>query len=303
MRIKSTILKDFREKANLSQSDIAEKLGATQQRISAIETGATDVSIWEFMQIMQIIGQPTENFWMLYVETNEYEAYRKYRELNRLLRDDTQLDKARKLLPYFEKKKLAKEPFIKQFIAYAKIVTNEEMKAEQAIFELEETIKITFKDYDESQVNGKHMTYHEIKIATEIAFKLNQLGEHDRGIALLKAILEGRENAKTTEDDKRILFPSLMYNLAGFLREAERMEEAIETSNETLKICKKYKSYKSVPWIHYNIACCQRALGEEEYLYKNHLQLAYYCARAHGDNQSATIIKKDAEESFNIFLQ
>ncbi|MCL2840265.1 MAG: helix-turn-helix domain-containing protein [Defluviitaleaceae bacterium] len=303
MKINSTPLKQWREEANLSQTDIAEKLNISQQKVSKIEKGYKDVTIWEFASIAQVVGQPTENFWMLYLDTDEYEAYRKYRELNLLLRSNSRLDEARKFLPYFEKTKLAKEPFIKQFIAYAHVVTNEDLTAEQAIIDLEKIIKMTMKDYNETEVINKRMTYHEILIVTEIAFKLYDLKEYDRSIELIKAILKGRENAKTTEDDRRILFPSLTYTLAGFLRKAGRIEEALSTSFEALKLEKKYSTYGNTPWLHYNIACCQRILKEEVYVYKSHLEQAYYCARAHGDNESAAIIKKDAEENFGILIQ
>ncbi len=51
-----TLLKAFRKTAKLTQTDVAKRLGVTQQTVSAMERNAESVSAERLMALMNILG-------------------------------------------------------------------------------------------------------------------------------------------------------------------------------------------------------------------------------------------------------
>lgn len=52
----SPLLRAFRKQANLTQVDVAQRLGVTQQTVSALERNAEAVSAQRLTQLMNILG-------------------------------------------------------------------------------------------------------------------------------------------------------------------------------------------------------------------------------------------------------
>lgn len=52
----STLLRAFRKEAKLTQIDVAQRLGVTQQTVSALERNAEAVSAQRLTQLMNILG-------------------------------------------------------------------------------------------------------------------------------------------------------------------------------------------------------------------------------------------------------
>ena len=86
------------------------------------------------------------------------------------------------------------------------------------------------------------------------------------------------------------------------LGKANRYKESLAVCNNAIEICREYNRLRLVSIILHNMASCYRLLGEEEQIYKPHLIRAYHCAYAIGDNETANIIKKDAEKDFGIVI-
>lgn len=51
-----TLLKSFRKQAGLTQGQLAERLGVTQQTLSALERNADRVSVDRLLQLLSILG-------------------------------------------------------------------------------------------------------------------------------------------------------------------------------------------------------------------------------------------------------
>ncbi|MCL2565777.1 MAG: helix-turn-helix transcriptional regulator [Defluviitaleaceae bacterium] len=301
MRINSEIVKRLRKRAGLSQEKLAEKLGINQQQISLIENGKNDMDVWQFIFFLEILGQPSENFWQIYLDTKEYDEYRIYRKLNRMLRDN-KIDDIAEILPEFENGQLAKRSYIKQFAAYLRVITNSNISPEQKLDELYKVIEISIKDFRETEISTYRLNYNEICIINEIAINLFEIGEKERAIDLLKGIIASRKEIQASEEDMGILFPPLMATLSTFLGRAGRIRESLKICNEALDISREYNNARCVPSILYNIASGEDLLGVDKNKVKERLLEAYYCANALGRYVTASVIKKDAEESFGITI-
>ena len=296
------IIKKIRLGMGLSQEDFATKLHVSSRQVPRIENGTASMSMWKFMYMIELLDRPTEELWLLYLDTEEYDGYKKYVKLKRLL-SNRLFDEAKDILPEFEKGVLSKQPTARQYLAYAKIVINkEDMSHEKVIDELFLAMRISKPNFEENKITEYRMTHNELYIANTIANTLYKIGEKDRSIKLAKGLIESMENSGVSEEDKAILFPLLMTNLSTNLGRSGKIKEALKVCNRALEICREYNNFKYVHHISYNIAYCYKELGEEEQVYKTHLVRAYHSACAVHNHKDAVIIKNDAKKSFGITL-
>ena len=293
------LIKQMRKDMDISQEDMADRLYISPRQLSRIETGEKSLDIWQFTSLMELLGLPTEDFWLLYLEANEYREYLLYKQIKRLLKERKFLE-AKDVLLELENNSLSERPFINQFIAYAKVATDKDMPHEQAIEGLYAAILISRKDFDESKVSEYRLNYNEISILNHLALRLNNSGEKERAITITKAIIESRDSIRASEEDKATHLPSLTFNLSNYLGQAGRYKESLDYCDKAIKVSREYGNLGTVPRILHNMASCYRLLGEEQQVYKTYLVRAYHCAYAIGDNEVANNIKKDAEAKFGI---
>jgi len=293
------MIRKIRMDIGVSQEDLAEQLYISQRQLSRIETGEKNLDIWQFMTLMELAGLPTEDFWLLYMDTKDYDDYRTYKRIKGLVWED-KFSEARVLLEELEKTTLSNHPFIRQFIAHYKIETDSEMPREQVIEELTKVMHMSKPSFDESKISEYRLNYNEIGIITGIAVSAAALGDVDRSVALHEAIISNRKNIRASDDDKARLLPNLMTNLTTILGRAGRYRESLKYCYEALDVCRLYGKFRQLPSILVNIASGYRLLGEEESVYRPYLNRAYQCALGIGDKRQIDAIKKTAEESFGI---
>jgi len=293
------LIKQIRNDMGLSQREMAERLQISPRQLSRIEKGESDIDLWQFMALAEALGLPSADFWLLYLETNEYDDYRTYHKIRRFLRNNM-LDEAKGLLTKFEESSLSDHPFIRQFVAYAKVTVDREIPYEQAIDELYKAMHLSRPNFDVNKISEYRMTYNEINIAIGIAHRYSLTGELEKSIAITESIIESRESIRATEDDKAALFPTLMYNLSNQYGKVGKYKESLKYCYSALEVCREYNNLRLVPRILKNMASGYKLLGEEEQIYRTHLIRAYHCAFAIGDTAFANKLKENAEEDFGI---
>jgi len=300
MKMKEGLIRNMRKSAGLTQSQAAAKLHMSQQHFSRIEKGEYGMDMWDFASFSQIVGQSGDDFSVLYYDSEEYVDYLEYRRINRLIRDN-KIDEVRAALPDFEKKTKSNRPMIQQFIALAKVITNEDAPRERLLNELQQAIEMSIENFNEEKIADYRLNYTEILIIYEIALKLFDLNEQERAISILSTTIKGRKSFRATESEKSTALPQLMYALSNFLGMTKRTQEALDVSCEALDMSIKCNNLRSVPGIIYNIACCKDILKlAPPNEIKSLLLEAYYCAKAIRRYELADIIKKDAESTFGI---
>lgn len=295
------IIKKIRVDLKLSQEEMATRLFIEQKRISRIETGKVKVDIWQLMQMLELLGYPSEDFWLLYLDSEEYEGYRTYRLLKRQLWE-RDFDKANVTMNNITQRPLAKQPFIAQFLELAKVMLEEKLSHKDAIEELFKAIKLSIPTFDVSKIHEYRLTYNEIYILIEMAGNYSKMEDKDSAICITQAIIESRENSRTSEEDRARLFPALMFNLSNYYGQSGRVKEALKACNQAIEICREYSNFNDVPAILLNTASCHYLLGEQHHIYKTHLLRAYHTAYAHGDFELGKRIKADAKRDFDITI-
>jgi len=301
MKVNGAIIKKLRKEAKISQKALAEKMFVSEKQFSRYETGESEMSLWVYFSFMEAIGMPSENYWVLYMDSNEYNDYLKYKKLRRLLRDSKYKEIA-KLLPEFKKTHLSNEKFIKQFIDYLEVLCNEQSDSLTALNRLFDIICQSIPSFDEAKIDTYRMTYNELCIVSSICDLLFNINEDERALSILLKILDGRKKMRTSEDDIPVIFPPIMCQASNNLGRIGKIDEALTIAEEGLKIALEYNNIRCVPALLYIIACCKDLKNEPKEEIKGLLLQAYWGAKMCENLAFAETIKKDAKESFNIFV-
>jgi len=293
------MIKNMRMNIGVTQEEFASRIYVSQRQLSRIENGKQEVDIWQFMSFMELLGLPTDDFWLMYLETKDYEYYLAYKQIKNLAWED-KISETKELLDKLEKSPMSKHKFIRQFIDIYRIDLDVKMSHEQAIKENVKAMHICRPDFDEAKVSEYLLTYNEISIIIGIAIHAGALGDVERSVALHKAVIDNREKIRASDEDKARFLPILMSNLSTILGRAGRYEESLEYCHKALDASRKYGNFHMIPNILVNMASGYRLTGEEERVYMTYLNRAYQCALAFGSQKNIDIIKKTAEESFGV---
>ena len=296
------LIRNIRKDMKLTQEAMAEELGISARQLSRIENGESDIELWQFMSIMEQIGQPVEDYWLLYLGTKEYEEYRTFRFLKRLT-SDRKYTEAMEVLRRFEAGLLSKQPFIMQFVAIAKVKADKDISDKDAITAMLEVIRMTKPKFDESKVAEYRLTSNEIAALIELASRYFSTGCEEKAISLAESIIESRHNIHASEEDRASLLPALMSNLSTMLGRVGRYEESLRYCNMAKDISTMYSDYRLLPLLLFNSASCQYHLGEEKHVYRTELIRAFHCANAMGQYETAKTIKENAKLSLGVTIK
>jgi len=295
------IIKLMRKEMGLCQEEMAAQLFISVRQLARIEAGEAGMDIWQFITTVELLGSPSEDFWLLYLDSAEYASYRDYRRLKRQL-GNNDWSQAKKIVAQLEKSTLIKQPVVKQYVAYVKISLEMTQFHAERLGAFTNAMFMSKPNFDESKISEYRMTYNEINIALGIAECLAHLGEHDRAIAIIKSLLEGRDNNKVSEEDSAFISPALHFMLSGLLSHAGRYKEALKACENAVEVCRAYNNLNRIPEMLYGMADCYYKLGEEEHIYKTYLVRAYHAAYGIGRNEAAAKIKESALKLFGITI-
>jgi len=295
------IIKSMRKEMGLSQEDMAEQLFISVRQLARIEAGEAGMDVWQFVTTLELLGSPTEDFWLLYLDSGEYASYRDYKRLKRLL-DDGDIAGVNDIVAKLEKGALIKQPVVKQFVEYLKTVIKKNIHPVEKVDALYKVMAMSKPHFEEDKISEYRMTYNEITIALGMTEYLTFLGEHDRAISIIQSMINSRESARASEEDKALLFPSLFFSLSRALKKAGKYKEALKASSSAIETCREYNNLKWIPEMLFFMADCYHKLGEEEHIYKTQLVRAYHVAYGIGRNDAAATIKKDAMEQYGVIV-
>jgi len=291
----------MRKEMGLSQEEMAEQLFISVRQLARIESGEAGMDVWQFITTLELLGTPTEDFWLLYLDSGEYTSYRDYKRLKRQL-GNGDWSKAKDIIVDIEKGPLVKQPVVMQFIAYVKISIEMAAPSDEAIDDLIKVIQMSKPSFDESKISEYRMSYNEIQIALIMAQCLAALEKHDRAVSIVQSLIDSRKNNRVSEEDKTIILPSLYFVLSGILRRAGRYKEALRACVNAVDACREYNNLRNIPEMLFNMADCYHKLGEEEHIYKTHLVRAYHVAYGIGRNDTAAAIKEGALKHYGVIV-
>ena len=280
-------LKRMRKTLGYNQEEMAHRLNISRSQLARMEAGAVAVDIWHFIALMELAGMPAQDFWTLTLETHEFENYKMIKSLKRLIRADKTAD-AKVLLAKLKDSlevdsKVSAQ--VNQYIAFADIVLQDDIKREDALKMLDEALFMTKKNFNEDLITNYRLTYNEIDILVQKAWHLFELDEKERAIKITKSLIASRKNMGADETDRAYVFPTLMSNLSTMLGRIGNYKESLICCLEAMSVCEELQEFEVMPLLLYNAASCHRLLGESKDVWLPIILRAYYAARANRQHQ------------------
>ena len=293
------ILKVIMKEYDLNQREMAEIMLLEPRQMSRIISGAQELDLVHLLELVQNIGMPTEDLWVLFLETDEYKGYRIYRKIKRLIRD-RKMDELAIVFAEFLETPLAEHKAMRQFVAYVQVELDTHSPPEEVEGNIMAALRIRNPDFDVDKVALYRLNYNEICLLICLADQYEKLGNRSKAIALTKAMIDSREYIKATEEDKAHLYPALLFNLATLVGTDKRYKEALKHCDTAIEICREYNNLIYAPDILFLMVKCYFGLKEDEDIYRAFLIRAYYTALGHGNREFAMEIKSDAAKYLGI---
>lgn len=290
----------------MSQKDMAELLRCNVRTFQRMDAGESKVDIWQFIAISEAAQIPMQDFWILHLETHEFEDYSRFKKLKNLIHAE-RMKEASVVLAEIKSnlKPSSKAVYLRQYILLAEVELNEDMPREEALKQLDDAIRMTKPKFDETKIKDCRLSYNEVNILIEIAWIISEAGNRDRAIYITKSLIESRQNISASPEDMAHLLPALMSNVATMLGKVERYNESLKYCQMAMDICEEFQEFRLMPKLLYMAASCYRLLGDDKEKWLSYITRAYYCALGNRQYKKAQIIKKDAEdkEKFGIKLR
>jgi transcriptional regulator with XRE-family HTH domain len=308
------MIKKLRKDMGLTQAELAGRLLISQRHVARLESNETRLDVWQFVALTEIMGQRTEDFWLLYLDTEEYEHYIMFKRLKLILRNKGSENEVAELVSKLKDGALGEKPLLKQFLRFAEIeighlaepavketgLRNSAENPEDMLAKLDGVLRMSIPDFDESQVHTYRLTYNERAIIAKMANVLRMTGEIDKAIGLAAALVDNVENSNMSHEDIAATLPNGLINLATMYGMANRIDECLACNERLISVCREYKTYRFIPQALQNKANCLYLTGKGESDYKPLLLEAYYSAKAMGDDYFADFIKDKVTKTLKI---
>lgn len=309
MEINGELVRKFRKKLGMTQEKFAKKIGVSEKTISRIENNDYksddyNLSIWKFTRMMELVGIPDSDFWVLYLTTEEYEGYKIYKKVQRFI-DQDRIEESIHLLEELSKNPIAENSIVNQSIKHMKIIaeiafndaTGVEVYYEEILRRLYTLLSVDY--LQESKLLTQPLTQSELKILNHTAVIFYHKGDIKRSITLLESLYNRKGKFQMSEEDHAKMLPVIMANLANYLLKDEQFDKSLELATKALKLCKESKELWSIPDILLTMARLHKFNEDLEEKYTQVALQAYYSAKAMGRE----LLAKEVYDDFKNLIE
>ena len=308
--VSGVLIKELRQELNLSQELFAEKVAISTRHLSRIENNKVDIDVFYFINIMNIFEKSMADFWLLFLDSNEYRRYEMYDHLLYSFSKENWAD-FNTTISELKEDSMLDSPHIKQILAYAEIIKAETSRGSSLqdfnAYDLEKmynAIKITIPDFEEENVSEYLLTQNEIYLIGDICDALAGLKQHKRAIKLAKALSKNKSiKARLSEDKGDYGYIYAVGSLIACYESAKMYNEALDEAIKLHKYCVKENELTSIDVYLESIASSYKSLGEEESFYKSYLIRSYHWAVLRGYERNIAYIERAAKEKYHVSLE
>jgi len=307
--VNGKLVKNLRESLHLSQEEFAEKISVSVSTLHRIEKNETHLDVFHFMDIMHTFDKSVDDFFLLFLDSNQYLEYKKYIGHETLF-THKRLDGLPKNIKLRDNS-LVESPHAQLLVAYSKILdtvfyreSNPEVFTAQDLDNLYKAINITINGFNEQMVAGYLLTAVEIYVICDISKALSDTKQHERATNLAKALLSNKTIKARAEIDSSDYANIYVYaNLIRRYSAAEMHSEALSYALNLPTHCIKENRLHGMDTFLSLLAECYKSAGEDELHYKSHFIRGYYLTALKGMDYSISAYRKDAKEIFNVELE
>ena len=196
-------------------------------------------------------------------------------------------------------------PLERQYVMYVDaLIQNLEGEGAVAILpQLIEAVHQTRPDFDlENPEQAGLLTFHEINLLNNIAIAYWKGGKKESGMGLMLYLKEYMEKNLIDEKEKGGHYPMVLANLAKWLLEEEKVQEALEICEDGIEACLHYGKLLLFPVLLLYKAGALERLGESEKAIDAYRQV-YYMSKAMKNDNRAKEVKGFMLEQYKILLE
>jgi len=288
-----SIIRNLRKDMGISQEDMAKRLYMSQREFSRIESGETELEWLEFILVFGALGHFTDDFWVMYLDYEEFKGYMQYQNIRKSIKKDRYVE-ASIALDAFKESNLANHDFMKQFTSAMTHILAE-TDDETLINGLQEALSLSIPNCDPAH----NYTYIEIIIISKLAQAHSRQGDQDLAIHMLNGIAIGLDanSLRITREEKVMLFPAPIVSLSRLLMQAGRYEDAAQMCNKALDTGQALNNLRFHPEITFILAICHIHSGKPKSDYIPLLARAYHGACGIGQTHLAKEILEAYHEA------
>jgi len=251
--------------------------------------------------IMQRLGRNIDYYFDTFPTHEDFANKQKRDKINNML-VHREYDEAEVLLDELAmNKRFNKFSINKQFIALsrASIFVSKNGYGIEHIAMLNEALKITRKNFNLKHVAQMHLSYYEVLIFNQMASSLCSSGEIRAGLRLFEDLIESMDQFYVDEREKKRMYTTVLYNLAGFLYHEKRHRESMEHTSTGIEIDVIYGQLDLLSDKYDNLARVMLGMGDNENCLPN-FALAYYSALLVGRQDDADYTNKHVAKYLEI---
>jgi len=282
------LIKHLRKKRDVTQEELAKKLFISQRTLSNVEKGTAELNLLQFRSAFSILGVVIEDYWIIFLTPEELDVYLQYKKMKSLLGSGG-IDELRDIYSDIKHSSLVQKPFLNQFISYIGVITDEIMPDNKKLKNLDTALRKSIRNFEGEKIGEYRLSYSEVLIVGEIALLYARLGKRDNAIQLLDGIVQNIDNTRITNEDKIMLLPKPLTDLATLFMEEGEYEKAAVICEKALEMVRANMNIRFGPVAAYTLGICHHKMGSDNYMH--FLAIAYHTARAFAQNDLAEKIR------------
>lgn len=253
MYMVGSVIKNEREKHKISQEELCFGICAVST-LSRIEHNEQTPSMEKAMALLNRLGLEGSSY-LSFVSEDEHEFYRISRDAEEMVVQRRYVEAYDYVMKH--EKCMNKNKFRKQFLCGIRAIKTcfEDKQYETAIEMTEEAIRYTCPHFDKTKKIRYFLTDMEVNIINVMAVSYWWSKKNLVALNLLLNLADAlREQYSTIGMDDNFRYPMILCNLAKWLNEKNRFEEAFEYIELGRKACIKSGKMRMLPFF-----CCCRA--------------------------------------------
>ena len=267
-----SLIKRRRKQKGLTQEELALNI-IDRATLSKIESGGITPSRKTIETLLQKLGYDPHNLIDFFLNDEESEVQKTIDRLDAVLFNETaqgSLDKpvkeAERLIALLEEnEKFMESKLNVQYVLHKKAIIAVFTKSSDAPLEmLMDAIKISIPKYSDKHIEDYHLSNQEARIINLVAKVYFDNDRKEDAINLLSRLKANFEKHCIDNRTMGTLYPSVVYNLAGFLCKVGRFEESLKVCENAIEVCKQTGYYRTMPLIVGYKADCLLNLGAKE---------------------------------------
>ena len=272
IKVDGALLKEYRKKKGLTQVQLAEGI-CEQATVSNIENKNMSPGINILSALCKKLNVEISD---ILVETEEDKIRKKLSEIQSL-NAVSKYKESYEILQTVDQKKVSNSDLLNQILFYQGLLDHLYAKKEDAaLFYFNQVLEQT----TETDI-------HHLQAAANVAMIYLAKGELD----FAKVYVERTLKILNDTDFDNLMVCAVYYNIATYYSKIENYEKAIQLCEKGIEYNKKHKSTHSLEYLLYEIAFCQKQLGEDDYLerYMDAKKVACF----NGNDHAVKVIEND----------